>query len=322
MHDFEQYAISRLINNPGLPNNISKDYILSDGIIYHYTDLNGFKGIINDIGFYLSDSTMLNDREEIINGDNLLISIIDNFKANTFKEANLFLQNIKDISKKQKSTRVYVCCFSELPDSLDLWRTYTSDKVGVSLKFDIKDKNSFPTFIVPPRRLIFKVVYDDILKTEIIKYYLQQAIDELKLDIDNGRVYDDDLIQELADYVYPSIAWYFPLFKNKSFSSEKEIRMVYSWISSSVKKEFDEIHFRTSNWGLISYFKTNEEILFNSDKTRIKPSLLPLKEIIIGPTEHYLSIKQSLEYFLNLKGYKDISIIPSEVPLRKLNHGT
>ena len=42
--------------------------ILDKDEIFHYTDLNGLKGILEGRGFWLSEAKFLNDEEELKNG--------------------------------------------------------------------------------------------------------------------------------------------------------------------------------------------------------------------------------------------------------------
>ena len=58
-----------------------EDYLNSNvpEILYHYTDLNGFKGIIDSAQIWFSNLYFLNDRSEYNLGFELLIKSLDNY---------------------------------------------------------------------------------------------------------------------------------------------------------------------------------------------------------------------------------------------------
>ena len=51
-------------------------------VLFHYTNLEGLKGIISSRSIWLTHSSTLNDPSELEYGKNLILSILENFKSN------------------------------------------------------------------------------------------------------------------------------------------------------------------------------------------------------------------------------------------------
>jgi hypothetical protein len=101
--------------------------------IFHYTDLNGLIGIVQNRGFWLSDARYLNDAEEIQNGAKLatalLEKIINKNKNGQFKK---ILEGVRENLENTSPTGLYICSFSATPDTLEQWRAYKISTFSVS----------------------------------------------------------------------------------------------------------------------------------------------------------------------------------------------
>lgn len=105
-------------------------------ILYHYTSIDAFQGIINNKKIWLTNSKFFNDPSEVSYGFNYISrQIPKQFKNNRY---------LKDSFKTWKSNfdanleHRYVCCFSKKYDDLALWSMYTGNK-GLCIEFERKD---------------------------------------------------------------------------------------------------------------------------------------------------------------------------------------
>jgi len=103
---------------------------------------------------------------------------------------------------------------------------------------------------------------------------------------------------------------YYPFFKNESFKSEEEIRLVYyDDHSNSTLKPIIKYRVPNSNM-IVPYFNSQDLIPEN------KQVKLPISKVIIGPVANRKWIKESVRFFLDNNGYENVDIEDSEVPYR------
>lgn len=134
---------------------------------------------------------------------------------------------------------------------------------------------------------ICKVEYSE----EILESLLMECIDSVHESPEYfGEIYGD---------VYSALSWGALEHKLECFSHEKEVRLIYT----ASDEDEEKIQYRTKNGVLIPYI----EIPFFKET---------VKEITIGPlVERELAV-ENLKEFLDLRGYKNIDIKVSNVPIR------
>jgi len=141
----------------------------SQDILYHYTDLNGLTGILQNKGFWVSEAKYLNDKEELYNGCNLTIelikSLINKKRYSSFQE--VLLKTIS-LLKNNEFKNYFITSFSSKADDLEQWRAYSKNGNGVCIGFNTKAKTNFPHFQLVPVWMLHKVIYDDNIKCRIL----------------------------------------------------------------------------------------------------------------------------------------------------------
>lgn len=280
---------------------IGKDYfIYNRGELAHYTTLTGFKGIIEENGFWLSDHRLLNDKEEFDNGRKLAICLITQLQNKTkyinFKKIlNQVLINLKNYEEKP----LYICSFSLKKDCLDLWKWYSKNDVGLSLVFN----NDEVFFHRLPKLITSKVFYNKKIKSKILLFIIKTYYEEyLKDESEEKYKKQNDII--LPQSLTNALVYHFIQFKHPEFESEQELRMVYP----ENENYSYNIYHRLGIDKIIPYITTSDEY---KDLGK-----LPLKEIIIGPNNKQKIIKKSLEIYLKNKGYENVQVSFSKIPFR------
>lgn len=272
--------------------------------IYHYTTIDGFRSIIADNGFRMSNSLMLNDSKE-----GMEIFELSEIVLNSLKSHSQYLDNINtlllNIPKKISNLR-YICCFSKAPDSLDMWRTYSYDNVGVCMKIKY-DKQIYP-YSINENFVLSGVIYDsEKIRTFLTNYYIaffdylhKNHIFLKTLNQSDKTIY----LKNIYNIVHETSC----LVKNSKFKTEKELRLMIR--NDKIIK--NQLKFKSCNHGLVSYINTKDYI-----KNDCK---IPLKSIKIGPCQdnYFKTIKESFLEYLIYTGYdlKEDDILPSDVPLR------
>jgi hypothetical protein len=109
--------------------------------LYHYTDADGLKGIVENGSIWFTDVRHLNDPSEFRFGLDLVkISIQNHLNENNKKSINEFLS----FSSRNLDSLIsdvlfyYISCFSYLRDDLNQWRSYGHDGSGYCIEFSEK----------------------------------------------------------------------------------------------------------------------------------------------------------------------------------------
>jgi len=284
-----------------------------DDIIYHYTDLNGLMGILHNKGFWLSEARYLNDKEELYNGRNLTIKLINNLiskkRYSCFKD--ILLKTIA-LLEKNEFKGYYIASFSSKADNLEQWRAYSKNGSGVCIGLNIKQKTNFPHFMLGPVWMLHKIVYDDNIKCRILHLIIFKYFYEFKKDLQINSKYID--IDEYAKSLSQSLTYTFINFKHKSFEQEEEIRLVYK--AQNLEKDFYKKNYRIANNIIVPYVCSYEIILKNKDGSQLEIDSLPISDIIVGPIINQEIIVESIKNFINDLGYKENIVKNSKIPYR------
>lgn len=298
---------------------------------FHYTDLNGFMSIIDNHELWLSNVNFINDRNELQDGISICQKVINNYlEGNLTKKQkhglDIILSKLNDGSSDgswaTNKFDVFASSFCKEGDLLTQWRGYGSNG-GIAIGFDqqqlqdcrLMDSNLYnkeisngtnPEEMMPHNELIpflQKVIYDDYEKEVIVKIILDLYLDSL--DQQKNDVLFDLACSEFSDIIFR----YIPLFKNKSFFSEQELRYIYS-IKETKRKLID---FRTRN-GLILPFVKLKLLDYNCRPLKY----LPISKIVIGPCLHSEDLLKSVKYFLKNSGNLELvdNVTPSVIPYR------
>ncbi|MFZ5453023.1 MAG: DUF2971 domain-containing protein [Thermodesulfobacteriota bacterium] len=296
-----------------------------DGIIYHYTSCEGFRGIIENSEIWLTNTEFVNDTTEC----KALQEKKDLFSDDEFE--NDFVRDAwkKFINNPDTSNNTYIASFSRgKKESLEQWRAYGNFRIGFEAK----------KLIFPPFNL-YKCVYS---RDRIREWILQKS--KLK-EWDTDNINDNDQYKRGAAFhlIYAASR----MFKNEYFKNEKEVRIITvshtTWDpyhkSPSMFKKDRPIYYRPHPIYKIPvpYVKLiipdpekqekKEDKIEPStpiqmkeskleEEKNIKRKLLPIKEILIGPMLHKKEAEIACEILLRDKGYKDTKLEVSNIPYR------
>lgn len=292
------------IYNDGLPVKIGEDNLGEYSTIYHYTSMNGFKGIIDNRRFWISDFKYLNDSTEMFHTLVLLKKVIERRPKHI--SSNELVHEFE--STINEGINFFVLSFSTSSDNLSLWYNY-ADNEGVAIGFDlnlIKNMINSPYFgiLTPGNKteisgvaLYDTVVYEDVQKENI----LNQLLDYYEKLYDG---YDNSFRKPIRTLTTHKLLTCALFFKNQSFFPEQEYRIVLN-IHNNIE---NALLYRINNGLIIPYCEIGITIFSNE--------LLPIKELIIGPRNKKDIAKTGFKRYLNSKGYMTLNLKNSEIPLR------
>jgi hypothetical protein len=243
--------------------------------IYHYCSVENFFKIIESKSIWLSNCSQMNDSQEVTWIERYFDFIKSNFLEKHYKSFNKYLFPTYGWNK----ITPFVFCLSEVKDSLSQWRAYAQDGKGVCIGFNI-DKFGIDTGL-PSRNVqrdktigISKIEYSISVQKRIIK----SIINEYKEKHNNKK---DELWITASSFMAFELVDYSLIFKNPSFSEEKEWRIIHTPLDNrneyedvENKIEISDTMFRPIGNRITSYTMLNLESKFSSD-------LIP--EIVLGP---------------------------------------
>jgi len=253
-----------------------ENILAMSGEVYHYTSIAGFQGIISTHGFWASDNRFMNDAEELENGSRLAGEVLDKCARRSHRSE--FAELLSEVRKRVTAKRklgLLVACFSRERDSLSQWRGY-GGAGGICISVGGSDPNHRP-FIFGPDQLLFAATYQWRLKVvsclSIIRRYEKEYDKDRKAMPD---FWPDDHDEEYVKSLYNRLSHQIVVFKNEAFVQESEVRFVIPY--SYVEHYEGGLQFRSSALGLIPYI--------NTGRRKGIEGLLPVKEVIVGPSAH------------------------------------
>ncbi|MDP8204183.1 MAG: DUF2971 domain-containing protein [Candidatus Tenebribacter mawsonii] len=223
--------------------------------------------------------------------------------------------NIFDKLINQVSKNTFIVSFSTEHDSLPLWSNYSVNygcsinlsyndlisNIGINLSNNIKSHKI--SNIVTFQGL---VIYDNLTKSKIVNEYLKILNFYLKkIPLRSIKeIESNNWIIPIMKRIFARLFIIALLTKENYFESEKEFRFI---CNVDVISQPSLLNFRESNGLIIPYIKVNS--LFRNDK-------LPIVSITIGPRNNVDKAKAGLRSFLDSRGYTNVKILKSKIPLR------
>lgn len=268
--------------------------------LYHYTDLGGLLGIVQNHDLWLTHSRYSNDDEEMTLGYKVVGQIIraELDKPGATVDRIAYLRRLAELVEKPTPEGVYICCFCMKDNLLSQWRSYGANGTGVSLKFDPVGFTPMTGYECKHGLLRFwKVFYrlETQMKiiTDAINFVPAQNIGQTT--------------EALALRAADAIQFFIPTFKNADFSEEEEWRLIFTPQPSCPVKP----RYRVARNMLVPYYTLR-------DLTKHLPPehLLPIRGVCVGPSAQKSLNVESTRMILTQSRYGNAPVIASETPYR------
>ncbi|EGD2938798.1 DUF2971 domain-containing protein [Salmonella enterica] len=270
-------------------------------LLYHYTDQNGFIGIIENKQLWATKIQYLNDSKELylafefakkILQDKLPLADNDNCKAR-IERLMANLSNITHIN-------ICVCSLSEIGDLLSQWRGYSNKQGGYSIGFDVEElkimakKNNYR---------LEKCIYDENEQISLIKEIIDETLN-IFISYEEPNPQYPEYSSKSSEYFNERIISSAPLIKSKTFGEEQEWRLI-----SSSGISLEKLSFRPGTSMLIPYHK----IKFRDDFWNI------IRQVIVGHTPHLELALNSTDSFIYNQFYTKKHLISKESDFSSIN---
>lgn len=315
-------------------------------ILWHYTDFEGFRGIVGSKSIRATNLKFLNDKEEFehafLRSKRLLLDLIPIEEAARTMAGSLVIETFERIFTEgplsPPNLSLFTASFTVHGDQLSQWRGYSRGSAGVSLGFDLTNSRKFtaPATPVVFAPCIYSDQVKDSLLRKLIASYLKitlerameladmptvlRSIEELEKarpDQSHEQIRDDYLdralrraneqVPEAVNELAVSLLRVMALLKHSAFEEEQEWRYVFPVFANMPNPP--ELKFRAKLGTLVPYF---EFPLIGRDST----NSFQLREVILGPgSEDNLAIN-STRAFLDSAGLKEVKLSRSRIPYR------
>ena len=307
--------------------------------LYHYTNADGLKGIIESRKLWATHYRHVNDFAEFDYGRQIGIEIIQALKS-TCRHIivdRMYADVLSLIDAERTEIHYFVACFCGQDDLLSQWRGYGDSGMGYSIHLkpmtqtiDLLQlvqirKTSSGGEIVDLDYLWVKLDYDR--HEQCIKDLVQLAqrhVEDMCLEIDpdadynqsvlNTRTMSSDTLNrcyevafEAASYLFEQLMQTFIRMKSPGFRQEFEWRIVLiDWEQNSAI--FDK-KFRVSKGNLVPYVETS---FLEVNEIR----LFDIESIRCGPSRHPEGAVNAVKLLLLKHGFPHTQVNRSEIPLK------
>jgi hypothetical protein len=285
-------------------------------VLWHYTDAEGAKGIIETQELWATDALFMNDPSELqlvkamfehmTQDDDVLVPYLT---TDTERDAFKAALN-EELNGPASDFGIYAVCFCEDGDLLSQWRSYGRRGGGYALGLDGEAVESVSDATFPFS--FFKVVYDHKRHFEGAKSILIEGLQPL---LDFAPKDDDERMSgvQMAGWLIGNRAAEFGCrIKHAAFEEEQEWRLLHRPNGGAVDRvEFPRC-FRATERGLLPFVKINLGDLHEACRPG---SGFPLRGVRTGPVADHGLSGRAMNYLLQDHGH-DIMAEPSLIPLR------
>ncbi|EIJ82183.1 hypothetical protein PB1_04585 [Bacillus methanolicus PB1] len=291
-------------------------------VLYHYTSLDRFMGMIESNNLWMSKGNFLNDSSELIYIEKVANDTINKLEnriiekyGNSGTDAiirNDFIKQLKVAIGKFihditiDDFEVYVLSLTQNQDSLTLWYHYSKGdgyNIGFSTEALIDRMNEVKKRIEHEFNIFYgKVFYDKDQQEKMLMEALIRSFDCVYQFKD--RFSFEEMAENLYHHFFLVITSFSIFFKHESFRNEEEYRIALT--RRRDRKQETEVLFRARNGIVIPYI----QIHFVEK--------LPVRHVTIGPKNNIAIAKNGVEYYLRNKGYNldEITVSKSVATLR------
>jgi hypothetical protein len=273
-------------------------------MIYHYTGIEGLRGILQSQSLWVTDFHFLNDFTELFIFGRLLKNK-SRADAATKEIVHSVLDGIYGLLENVDDPlafQIYISSFSK-GDLLSQWRGYGEYAIG----FDRKELNALRTQEFHQENVFAFFYFDKVVygAEELIPPELEKDVEEILNILPQYGLHEENEKFQCVEKILRCMC----RFKDQGFQEENEYRLVFGCRVSELNKPcLKEIKYRNVRGTLVPYI-----LLFDHNDEEAR---LPIKEIIIGPSRDADLRIRSVEALLKQLGI-DAKVRKSVLPYRE-----
>jgi hypothetical protein len=294
-------------------------------VIWHYTSGDALLGIVETGTLYATQVSCLNDSTEIRYSEKLLRDAFMNIRTDDTEEKVLLERIIKTntVEEPAASTNLgsawFVTCFSKEKDDLSQWRAYSGGENGYAIAFLASGFFARGSFVA-------RVNYETEQHKQVAQNVANATMSFFKEGL-SGRVSDRPAtlapgLLAADDIAAASEAWtteflgvweerigrLAPTVKDPAFRAENEYRIVHEL----QVHEMVHLRFRQKQ----ALMSRHLPLIFPPPNYATQSKLLPIMEVMVGPSRHKEISRVSVETLLRQKGYPAVAVTMSKIPFQ------
>jgi hypothetical protein len=273
--------------------------IKGQDIVWHYTNGEGFLGILQSSTLYATQVAALNDSKETEYATDLFKKSVNDLirEKEGDSDAVSFLTTILELVKDEENptrgiSKFFVTCFSAEGDDVNQWAKYARGN-GYALGFHVRGLYREPT------SCLYRVVYDRAKQERAAKSVVEATLRFYIEGLNEPRMKDPGLwarefYEAWDEWVYKLA----PLAKDPKWKGENEYRIVHELKLA----DFPLVRFSQKKTMLARHLALDFPCW-----VKRRASLLPLAKVIIGPGNHPFTVV-SVKLLLDQMGYLDVPV--------------
>lgn len=271
--------------------------------LFHYTSGDALLVIINSQIMFATESSFLNDPQEVQWGIHVFQEYIDAINANQYPAD--FIEQIRKAMQEKTldSLRFFVLSLSANPDLLSQWRAYASNGEGFAVGLDgpaLYDRSGFGEHVLQhinldamPREFVYcfhllPVIYEKKHQMDLIANFIDAAYSFWANAEDLS---DPNFLKLFRMLILHRIGVLLISFKNPGYLEESEWRIV-----AMVHKKSGKIEYRNGRFGITPYVKLNL-----SPRSDLPNLSLPITTMWVGPNSQAKQNKLGIEMICKSK---------------------
>jgi hypothetical protein len=276
-------------------------------LVYHYTDDNGLKGILENGNLWFTDIFNLNDPTEIAHGFKKAVELLDRLTRPRMPIHETFVSGFANFADKGglgAAANFFTCSFSLASDDLGQWRAYADNGQGYALGFDAKELDESFTGDHKNNPSTFLVTYDDAKLEKLFWEIINAGI--ALIGLPRGK----ELTQQQARIYMVQFSTMFSVlflnaslyFKHEAYKNEEEFRFLQTF-----RKDLPPNHkTRSRPYSLVKYREVNWRNVAAGS----------LRKIVIGPGANFPKARQFAEDCCKEFNKSPVEIVQSKIPYR------
>jgi hypothetical protein len=278
-------------------------------VLWHYTTGEALVSIVETGTVYATQVSCLNDSTEVRYASKLLAdAFLEIQQGNTVaaEETALIRDLVKGLAEgatpsSHASSVWFVACFSKQRDDLTQWRAYSVGENSYAIGF-------IAGGFFGRGSLVVRVNYDMEQHKQVVRDVAAATLRFFREGLDDNRAssseaWGDEFIAEWGGL----IGQLAPMLKDSAFSAEKEYRIVHQLQVS----EMSHLRFKQKETLMARHLP----LVFPPPAAATPSRVLPIGEVIIGPSRHKEITRVSVDSFMRQRGYT-VPVSISEIPFQ------
>jgi hypothetical protein len=281
-------------------------------VLYHYTNVRGFMGILSSGELQVSNILYMNDASELKYGRDLVEKLFVKLRSDVEE-----LPGLLSSLDLWLSSHVFAFSMSEDGNDLSQWKAYAGGLGGLAIGFgefsntDVEVNSSTPLKMT---ELLVNIVYEPCRQQSAVMALLTKAL-SIYRDLGKNIVQGDmrskgGLNTSISNMLIEPIIDLILKFKHEGFRNEAEWRLLCIVHSEDANR----VQYREGRMGLVPYVSVK---LTPKSGVYIVPPRMPIRVVVQGPTSEPNIAEKALRGYLDRRNYKEhTEIRASTVPLR------